>query len=157
MWKKKTMFGATCACFGSKQEEEKASERRASKCIEWQEDPGAGFSDGQTGRPATYTEVVKCEHSSASVEGASDNLIRQLCTDVHLSCSTRVAERQGKSSRVWRSSSAVPVVTREGRRSTKSSTNAGLSHANSCKRREKECSWLFTNVDIQGHFFGVHL
>lgn len=148
------MFGATCACFGSKQEEEKASERRVSKCIEWQEDPGAGFSNGQTGRPATYKEVVKCEHSSSSVEG---DLIRQLCTGVDLSCSTRVAERQGKSSKVWRSSTAVSVVTREGSRSTKSSTNAGLSHASSCKCTKKECSCLFTNVDIQGHFFGVHL
>lgn len=62
------MRKTTCACFGSKQEEEKASERRVSKCIQCQEDPGAGFSDGQTGRPAASTEEVKCEHGSVSVE-----------------------------------------------------------------------------------------
>lgn len=145
------MFGATCACLGSKQEEEKASERRVSKCIERLEDSSvAGFSKGQTGRPAT-------SHSSVSVEGASRSVITQLCTGVHLSCSTRVAERQGRSSSVWRSSTAVPVVTREGSRSTKSSINAGLSHANSCKRTEEERSCRSTKADIQGHFFGVHL
>lgn len=48
---------------------------------------------------------------------------------VHLNCNTSVAERQGRSSRVWSSSTAVPAVTREGSRSTKSSTTAGLSHA----------------------------
>lgn len=47
---------ATCATFSSKQEEEKASERGVSKRVEWQEAPGAGFSDGQTGRPATQTQ-----------------------------------------------------------------------------------------------------
>lgn len=93
-------FGATCACFGSKQEEEKASERRVSECFEGQEDPGAGFGDGQTGRPATCTEVVERERGGARVGGASGNLVTQLRTELHLSCSTRVAERQGRSSRV---------------------------------------------------------
>lgn len=66
--------------------------------------------------------------------------LRQFCSDVcvHLSCKTSVAERQGRSSRVWRSSTAVPAVTREGSRSTKSSTTAGLSHANNYKETEKE-------------------
>lgn len=56
---------------------------------------------------------------------------------VHLSCKISVAERQGRSSRVWRSSTAVPAVTREGSRSTKSSTTAGLSHANNYRDRQR--------------------
>lgn len=64
---------------------------------------------------------------------------------MHLSCSTSVAERQGRSSRVWRSSTAVPAVTREGIRSTNSSTNAGLFHANIY--RHKGCSVLIMYVE----------
>lgn len=55
------MICATCACLRSKQEEEKASERGVSKCVEWHEAPGAGFSDGQRGRPETDMEVLKCQ------------------------------------------------------------------------------------------------
>lgn len=59
-----------------------------------------------------------------------------------LSCKMRVAVRQGRSSRVWRSSTAVPAVTREGSRSTKSSASAGLSHANSYRDRQVESRQL---------------
>lgn len=91
--------------------------------------PGRRLQRWAKRRPCnTDKEVVKrqCERKS----------LRQLYAKAHLSCSTSVAERQGRSSRVWRSSTAVPAVTREGIRSTNSSTNAGLFHANIYRHRE---------------------
>lgn len=44
----------TCACFSTKQEEEKASKSGASKCIKWQKATAATFSNGQTSWPATH-------------------------------------------------------------------------------------------------------
>lgn len=69
--------------------------------------------------------------------GGGTYLVSQLFSDEYLTCKTSVAVRQGRSSRVCSSSGAVPVVTREGSRSTKSSTKAGLSHASSLKREKK--------------------
>lgn len=69
--------------------------------------------------------------------------VRHLRADVHLSCRTSVAERQGRSSRVWSSSTAVPAVTREGSSSTKSSASVGLSQANSCRRRERRNAYFW--------------
>ncbi len=85
----------------------------------------------------THThEMVKNVNMAKSVRLGSLYIFLGSC--LHLSCKTNVAERQGRSSRVWRSSTAVPAVTREGSRSTKSSTTAGLFHANNYRDRQRK-------------------
>lgn len=145
----------TWACFCSKQEEEQSSERRVPKCIKRQEATPAWVSDGQTHWPTAHTLII----ITKSVSLAVCISFGQLCSEVHLSCRTSVAERHGRSSRVWRSSTAVPVVTREGSRSTKSSTSAGLSHASNYKHGQRECkrlSIMWTTLSVTARMCRRH-